>query len=702
MLPDEEDEMERNEGALLEPLEQNKSNLELELDTEQGVETSNSDENVVPMKTEIKKETEEVLTTSEESETTNILDNKTDVTENVDELEMKEGDDDKSSNENKMDTELQNNLNPQNTNDEYKPETNDKINTKMETNEKKAKVKVKGNTTEDDKNGGSNTNQAMNKSKKRARSQENSSANNAITNTLITNLQSILLELSNQQYSANGAGAYTAIPFLNAFSTSSSSSSTNNSSSCKHVPTLPKIQQVTQNTIKSIHDSPPWVHLSQRDSAPQLKINDSLNFGKRLSVKGGGGSGGWGGSSSGCNATGTSHNNTGNGSSNSGNSSGGSQGNSSGGGDSVMRGYRMVRGSHGVSEGTAFFEVFIYAPPSGHEMVSNLPIHVRLGEALQDQLKEKILYEQELERLKQQKEEAQKQQQQTSQPQQKRQKQWDSTPLDKRSKHYQKRMQMLGGHVRLGWSMRTGELQAPVGYDRWSYGVRDIMSSKIHNSRRQDTWAGGELASFGPGDIIGVAISLKPNSHGNNASANDAKNNHTTEGKKRKDLPSTTNEIRFFKNGLSLGQILASRNIRSGGAAFENIQDGTYYPAVSVFMGGNVRVNFGPHFVYPIQVSQLPTGIKKLRPMSHFCNPPKHPDEVLKWAVKEMEKVYPKGKGCNVNAIAEDLEAIATSFKEAVKTNATIMFESFENHVKSHIEEIKKARQDRGLSSNLT
>lgn len=30
------------------------------------------------------------------------------------------------------------------------------------------------------------------------------------------------------------------------------------------------------------------------------------------------------------------------------------------------------------------------------------------------------------------------------------------------------------GHVRLGWSTREGELQAPVGYDRHSYGYRDI------------------------------------------------------------------------------------------------------------------------------------------------------------------------------------------------------------------------------------
>lgn len=29
-------------------------------------------------------------------------------------------------------------------------------------------------------------------------------------------------------------------------------------------------------------------------------------------------------------------------------------------------------------------------------------------------------------------------------------------------------------HVRLGWSTRQGDLQAPVGYDRFSFGYRDM------------------------------------------------------------------------------------------------------------------------------------------------------------------------------------------------------------------------------------
>lgn len=35
------------------------------------------------------------------------------------------------------------------------------------------------------------------------------------------------------------------------------------------------------------------------------------------------------------------------------------------------------------------------------------------------------------------------------------------------------------GHCRLGWSLPTGSLQAPVGYDKSSYAYRDIAGSKV-------------------------------------------------------------------------------------------------------------------------------------------------------------------------------------------------------------------------------
>jgi Set1/Ash2 histone methyltransferase complex subunit ASH2 len=53
--------------------------------------------------------------------------------------------------------------------------------------------------------------------------------------------------------------------------------------------------------------------------------------------------------------------------------------------------------------------------------------------------------------------------------------------------------------------MRSGDRQAPVGFDKWSYGYRDSSGSKIHKSVRVDDW-GGE--GFKAGDIVGFGITL--------------------------------------------------------------------------------------------------------------------------------------------------------------------------------------------------
>lgn len=47
---------------------------------------------------------------------------------------------------------------------------------------------------------------------------------------------------------------------------------------------------------------------------------------------------------------------------------------------------------------------------------------------------------------------------------------WECTVLPPHTKE---------GHCRLGWSLSTGSLQGPVGYDKSSYAYRDIAGSKV-------------------------------------------------------------------------------------------------------------------------------------------------------------------------------------------------------------------------------
>ncbi|KAI0202498.1 hypothetical protein F4808DRAFT_77218 [Astrocystis sublimbata] len=66
------------------------------------------------------------------------------------------------------------------------------------------------------------------------------------------------------------------------------------------------------------------------------------------------------------------------------------------------------------------------------------------------------------------------------------------------------------GHVRIGFARREASLDAPVGFDAYSYGFRDIDGQKVHMSRPKDFFPVGE--DMLEGDVIGLEIRL-PSEH---------------------------------------------------------------------------------------------------------------------------------------------------------------------------------------------
>ena len=360
----------------------------------------------------------------------------------------------------------------------------------------------------------------------------------------------------------------------------------------------------------------------------------------------------------------------------------------------------MVRGSHGVSSGNWYFEVMVLNPPKVSEVVKALPRNIRLGEALKEGLREGMMKEREDIRTKMMKDRQQQLEQLQKIQQQKEQNVAEDggggeentkkkkRKLDHDSSSKNVSDHAIGGHLRMGWSMRTGELQAPVGYDQWSYAYRNISGSRIHNSQREDKW-GGE--SFGPGDIIGFAISLVDDSSNNNtasaansANANNAVNPSAFSTKSAKNTQQQTNHIRFFKNGEAQGHFIVSRGVRTGGAAFDNIQKGQYYPAISPYMGGTARVNFGPHFIHPPR--GLPSGMK-VRPLSDVCTAPPAVEDVFE--MFKREKVL----GRKVD------ETIVNALHDAIRVEAQMRYECYQKHLEKNIIEVRKARIERGLST---
>ncbi|TVY15826.1 Set1 complex component ash2 [Lachnellula arida] len=62
------------------------------------------------------------------------------------------------------------------------------------------------------------------------------------------------------------------------------------------------------------------------------------------------------------------------------------------------------------------------------------------------------------------------------------------------------------GHVRMGWARREATLDAPVGFDAYSYGLRDAQGQKVFMSRPKDFFPPGQ--DIQEGDVVGLEINL--------------------------------------------------------------------------------------------------------------------------------------------------------------------------------------------------
>ncbi|MGK3738898.1 MAG: Set1/Ash2 histone methyltransferase complex subunit ASH2 [Bacillariaceae sp.] len=459
----------------------------------------------------------------------------------------------------------------------------------------------------------------------------------------------------------NGLGSILSLSLLTSTTVNTSSSSSEKRISSSEFPasqrsgggnsnsvTMPVKDQVLQAATKAVNESPPFVHFSRADSAPQIKITNSEY----------------------ATSTSTTTTTTTTSSSSSSNTANDIEAQITVNDHLVckqqegeMRGYRMARASHGVnsSAGSYYYEVIIQKPPTAKELVNSLPSNVRLGPKLQREMQEALEAEEERESKVRKENES------------KTMKDDDQNMPPVNNADEVGKVTGFGSHVRLGWSMRTGDLQAPVGYDKWSYGVRSIGGSKIHCSRREDHW-GGE--PFESGDVVGCAISMV--SDGSEKGDEREGTDIGTTGGRGQQPRGNENHIRFFKNGLPMGEFVISKGKREGGAAFI-VPNGVYYPAISLYMGATVKVNFGPNFIYPPR--KLPTGLK-FRPMSNLCQPPLSIEESSVKVAKE--RTFRKAD-------------TQQKFLELVQTETRVLADAYQNHRKKHVIDVWKERTKRNL-----
>jgi len=153
-------------------------------------------------------------------------------------------------------------------------------------------------------------------------------------------------------------------------------------------------------------------------------------------------------------------------------------------------------------------------------------------------------------------------------------------------------------------------VQTPLGYDEFGYSIRSKKGTIFHQSKGKSYT---NKVGFKSGDVIGCEVYL-PEAGGfakklpetlKEATLIKFKNFYYFESRdhlrdvKQNLQPSAGSEIKFYKNGKPLG------------TAFTNINDGIYYPAISLYRNAKVRVNFGSNgWLKP------PETKDKLKPMS--------------------------------------------------------------------------------------
>jgi hypothetical protein len=152
--------------------------------------------------------------------------------------------------------------------------------------------------------------------------------------------------------------------------------------------------------------------------------------------------------------------------------------------------------------------------------------------------------------------------------------------------------------VRVGICSKVGHLEGPVGFDRYSYGFGSKKGVKLHESTPVPY---GEPFTWG--DVIGCRVSLASFPEREALDAAEIKNGGDPE---INDLQKVlANKVSLLNEGASLHPLHGSevefyKNGVSQGVAFSDVFASVYYPAISLYMGGRVRLNCGPDFDFPV------------------------------------------------------------------------------------------------------
>ncbi|KNE59094.1 hypothetical protein AMAG_03437 [Allomyces macrogynus ATCC 38327] len=158
------------------------------------------------------------------------------------------------------------------------------------------------------------------------------------------------------------------------------------------------------------------------------------------------------------------------------------------------------------------------------------------------------------------------------------------------------------GNARIGWATIAGDLQAPCGFDAFSYAYRATPGTLFHEARAVKHPAQAAIErGYGEGDVLGVMIYLPPPTPDQDVILRDRRWTGPQKYQPVKFfLPhpnaSSSSHIRYFVNGVDITSTTDNTDPRP---AFSHLHLGKYYPAISLFRDAEVAANFGPEFAFP-------------------------------------------------------------------------------------------------------
>uniref|UniRef100_A0A672I967 Set1/Ash2 histone methyltransferase complex subunit ASH2 n=1 Tax=Salarias fasciatus TaxID=181472 RepID=A0A672I967_SALFA len=144
--------------------------------------------------------------------------------------------------------------------------------------------------------------------------------------------------------------------------------------------------------------------------------------------------------------------------------------------------------------------------------------------------------------------------------------------------------------ARLGWSQPLGNLQAPLGYDKFSYSWRSKKGTKFHQSMGKHYSSG-----YSQGDTLGFFIELPDETETAKALPDTYKDKALIKFKsylyfEEKDyVDKAEKSLNLSIFYLFCFQMIFYKNGLNQGVAYENLFEGLYFPAISLYKSCTVR-----------------------------------------------------------------------------------------------------------------